>query len=297
MPVFIDADIVRARIRYDRLIPAVERALADFSAGRAIQPVRDVLTIEPSRRFLGVMPAVVGDVMGCKLVAFYPANEGTAVPTHQAVILLMRARTGELLATMDGTVITEMRTAAVSAAVTKHLMPPASRVLALIGSGVQAHAHLDALSTVSRFDDVRVWSRTFAHAERFAQQHGARAVASVREAVRDADVVVVATSATEPVLNGAWVKRGAHVNAVGACRPDWRELDDEAMANAVVVDSRDAALRESGDVMLSHATIAAEAGELFSGTAVIDRHETTIFKSLGLGVEDIAAAALVVDAV
>lgn len=290
---FIDAETVRRRLRYDALIPAMERALAEFSAGRAIQPVRQVLAIEESRRYLGVMPAAAGDVMGCKLVAFYPGNEGTNVPTHLALIVLMDARTGEPIATMDGTVITEMRTAAVSAAVTKYCMRKESRVLAILGSGTQAHAHLDALSAIASFDDVRVWSRTLAHAERFARERSAQAYADPEEAVYGADVVVVATNATDPVLRGSGLKQGAHVNAVGACRPTWRELDDDVMANVVIVDSRDAARSESGDVILSHATIAAEAGELFAGTARVDREQTTVFKSLGLGVEDIAAAAVV----
>lgn len=293
MPGFIDEEQVRRALRYGDLIPAMERALADFSAGRVIAPLRQVLTIEEARRFLGVMPAVVGDVMGCKLVAFFAANENTSVPTHQAVIVVMRADTGELIATMDGTAITEMRTAAVSAAVTRHLMPPGARVLALLGSGVQAHAHVEALASIASFDDVRVWSRTNDHAQRFAREHGVTAVGDAEAAVRGADVVVVATNATQPVLRGAWLKAGAHVNAVGACRPTWRELDDDVMANTIVVDSRDAAQHESGDVILSGATIAAEIGEVFAGTASISRTETTVFKSLGLAVEDIAAAALV----
>jgi ornithine cyclodeaminase/alanine dehydrogenase-like protein (mu-crystallin family) len=134
-----------------------------------------------------------------------------------------------------------MRTAAVSAAVTKYLAAPGSRVLALLGSGVQAKAHLEALSHVCKFDEVRVWSRTPEHAENFAREHGAVAV-DAESAVRGADVVVTATNAREPILKGVWLKRGAHVNAVGSPRPTWRELDDEAMANSLIVDSREAVL-------------------------------------------------------
>ena len=187
--------------------------------------------------------------MGVKLVSFYPGNAGSTVPTHQAMILLFRPDTGEPLAVMDGRLITEMRTSAVSAAVTKHLAAEDSRVLALIGSGVQAASHLEALSFVRDFDEVWVWSRT-----------------------------------------------PEHVNAVGSPRPTWRELDDDVMANTLVVDSREAVLKESGDVILSGASIYAEAGEIFAGTKAISPMETTVFKSVGIAVEDIASARLVFDA-
>jgi ornithine cyclodeaminase/alanine dehydrogenase-like protein (mu-crystallin family) len=273
----------------------METALAAFSLGRVLQPVRNMLTIEEGKRYLGIMPAVADDAMGAKLVSFYPGNAGTGVATHLAMILLFRPDTGEPLAVMDGCLITEMRTAAVSAAVTKYLAAPDSRVLALLGSGVQAHAHLQALSRLRQFEEVRVWSRTPAHAERFAQRHHAKAMA-IEDAVRGADVIVTATNALEPILQGAWLKPGAHVNAVGSPRPDWRELDDAAMANTLVVDSRDAVLKESGDVILSKATICAEAGEIFAGTKEAPVAATTVFKSVGLAIEDIATAKLVYDA-
>jgi thiomorpholine-carboxylate dehydrogenase len=164
-------------------------------------------------------------------------------------------------------------------------------VLALIGSGVQAHAHLQALSQVRRFEEVRVWSRTPEHARRFAEANAAIPM-EAEAAVRGADVIVTATAALTPVLKGAWLKPGAHVNAVGAPRPTWRELDDEAMANTLIVDSREAVLKESGDVILSKAKIFAEAGEIFAGTKRAPRG-TTVFKSVGIAAEDIAAARLV----
>jgi ornithine cyclodeaminase/alanine dehydrogenase-like protein (mu-crystallin family) len=295
MVMHLNEEAVRAVLRWDLLIPAMESALTAFSSGRVIQPVRNMITIEEDKRYLGIMPAVTQDAMGLKLVSFYPANAGTALPTHLAMILLFRPDTGEPLAVMDGRLITEMRTAAVSAAVTKYLASPESRVLALLGSGVQAKAHLEALSQVRRFEDVRVWSRTPGHAKRFADEHHARAM-DAESAVRGADVIVTATSAHEPILKGAWVKRGAHINAVGSARPTWRELDDDVMSNVVVVDSREAVLKESGDVILSRAAIYAEAGELFAGRKPARVADTTVFKSVGLAVEDIAAARLVYDA-
>jgi len=293
--IYLDEEKVRALLHWDDLIGTMESALSAFSSGHVIQPVRNMLTIEEGKRYLGIMPAVAEDAMGLKLVSFYPGNAGTGVPTHLATILLCRPDTGEPLAVMDGRLITEMRTAAVSAAVTKHLARPDSRVLALLGSGVQAKAHLEALSRVCKFDDVRVWSNTPEHAKSFAREH--KAVARDAEsAVRGADVVVTATNAREPILKGAWLKRGAHVNAVGSPRPTWRELDDEAMANVLIVDSREAVLKESGDVILSKARIYAEAGEIFAGAKSAPAGETTIFKSVGLAIEDVAAARLVYEA-
>ena len=292
MVMHLDETAVRAVLRWDDLIGAMEEALAAFSSGRVLQPVRNMLTIEEGKRYLGIMPAVAQDAMGLKVVSFYPGNAGTGVPTHMALVLLFRTDTGEPLAVMDGRLITEMRTAAVSAAVTKCLASPDSHVLALLGCGVQARAHLEALVRVRAFDEVRVWSRTREHAQRFAQEHGATAM-DPESAVRGADVVVTATNALEPILKGAWLKPGAHVNAIGSPRPTWRELDDEAMANFVVVDSREAVLKESGDVILSGAQIYAEVGEIFAGTKPSPVSKTTIFKSVGIAIEDIAAAKLV----
>lgn len=293
---YLNEDRVAELLRWKELIPAMESALASFSTGAVVQPVRGILTIEENSRYLGIMPAATGDVMGAKIVSFYPANEGTDYPTHNGSILLLDTHTGRPLMAMDARLITEMRTAAVSAAVTKLLMPEGARVLAVLGSGVQARSHFAALSHVGAFEEIRVWSRNADHARLFASELGAAAT-SAQSAVDGADVVVVATSAREPVLSGAWLKSGAHVNSVGANRPNWRELDDAVMRNTIVVDSRDAALQESGDVIASHATIYAEAGELFAGTVPKPpRSATTVFKSMGLAVEDLVAAKLVYEA-
>ena len=152
----------------------METALSAFSAGQVIQPVRNMLTIEEAKRFLGIMPAVTEEGMGAKLVCFFPKNAGSNLPTHLAMIMLFRPDTGQPLAFMDGRLITEMRTAAVSAAVTKYLASPESRILALLASGVQARAHLQALRHVCRFAEIRVWSRTPDHAKRSAELHGVR---------------------------------------------------------------------------------------------------------------------------
>jgi thiomorpholine-carboxylate dehydrogenase len=251
-----------------------------------------VIKVDPPGGFLGLMPALTPDGLGLKAVTFYPSNAERGIPTHMATIFLVDPQTGTPLAIMDGRLITEMRTAAVSAAATKLLAPADAKILAILGSGVQARSHLQALRLVRQFEEIRVWSPTREHAEQFAKEIGARS-ASAEEAVRGADVIVTVTSSKTPVLKGSWLKSGCHVNAVGACRPDWRELDNEAMANVVFVDSREGAMKESGDVILSGVKIYAELGEALTGNIPTCASEATIFKSLGMAVEDIAAALLV----
>ena len=289
---FLDEKQVRQHLRMEELIPAMERALIDFSAGKVTQPVRSVITVDPPGGFFGMMPALTPEGLGIKIVTFYATNAERGLATHMATIFLVDPETGTPRAVMDGTLITEMRTAAVSAVATKLLAAPDAKVLAILGSGVQARSHVEALKLVRRFEEIRVWSRTPAHAQGFAEEIDAKAMPA-EAAVRDADVVVTVTSSKTPVLNGSWLKSGCHVNAVGACRPDWRELDDEAMANVVFVDSCQGAMKESGDVILSSAKIYAEVGEALAGKVPARANETTIFKSLGMAVEDIAAALLV----
>jgi len=272
----------------------MEKALIDFSTGKVTQPVRSVINVDVAEAtgFLGLMPALTPDGLGLKAVTFYPSNVERGIPTHMATIFLMHRETGAPLAIMDGRLITEMRTAAVSAVATKLFSPPDAKILAVLGSGVQARSHVEALRLARQFKEVRVWSPTPEHAKRFAREVGGTALLA-EKAVRGADVVVTATNSKTPVLKGSWLKTGCHVNAVGACRPDWRELDDDAMSNVVFVDSREGAMKESGDVILSRATIHAEIGEALAGKVPSRASETTIFKSLGMAVEDIAAATLV----
>jgi thiomorpholine-carboxylate dehydrogenase len=291
-PLFLNEEQVRKHLRMADLIPAMEKALIEFSAGKVTQPVRSVIKIDPPGGFLGLMPALTPEGLGLKAVTFYPTNAERGIPTHMATIFLVDPETGVPLAIMDGRLITEMRTAAVSAAATKLLASPDAKILAILGSGVQARSHAEALRLVRNFEEIRVWGPTREHTERLAKEIGAKSK-SAEEAVRSADVVVTATNAKTPVLKGSWLKSGCHVNAVGACRPDWRELDDEAMSNVVFVDSREGAMKESGDIILSGAKIHAELGEALSGKEPSRAGETTIFKSLGMAVEDIAAAMLV----
>ncbi len=296
-PLFLNEDQVRQHLQMADLIPVMEKALIDFSSGKVTQPVRSVIKVEPAGGFLGLMPASTPEALGLKAVTFYPSNAERGIPTHMATIFLVDPQTGTPRAVMDGRLITEMRTAAVSAAATKLLAVPDSKILGILGSGVQARSHVEALRLVRQFEEIRIWSRTKERATQFAKEIGATAV-SAEEAVRDADVVVTVTSSTTPVLRGSWLKPGCHVNAVGACRADWRELDDDAMQNSVVfVDSREGAMKESGDVILSGARIYAELGEALAGKIPPRANGTTVFKSLGMAVEDVAAATLVYRAV
>jgi len=293
---FLDEDQVRAVLSYDELIPAMRQALMDFSAGRVVQPLRTVMSVAAHGGWFAVMPAVYGDVMGAKMVTFYPGNVALAKHTHMAMIQLFRADTGEPLAIMDGRLITEMRTAAVSAVAVDLLARPEAKVLGILGSGVQARSHVRALSKVRKFEEIPVWSRSEDNARRFAQEAGAR-VTSAEEAVSEADVVLTLTSSPMPILQGRWLKQDAMVCAVGAVTPDRRELDDDAMRGAVVVESREAALREPGDILLAKAQVTAEIGELLQGTVMDRRDRPVVFKSVGIAIEDIAAAKLVYDRV
>jgi len=302
---YISESEVRAALTYDELIPAIRQALIDFSAGRVNQPARTILragNAEGVRNgWFAVMPVVAGDVMGVKTVTFYPGNAERSLHTHMAVIELLRRSTGEPLAVMDGRLITEMRTAAVSSVAFAALaqlhfaQPP--RSLGILGSGVQAHAHIQALGKVwpeLRAKNIRIWSRTRVNAERLAAETGASAV-SVEQA-SSADVVLTATSAADPVLLGRHVAPHALVLAVGATGGTLRELDDDVMKGSyVVAESRDAAEREAGDVRLPGAKVKAEIGEVLAGIGAVEipREGRIVFKSVGMAIEDLTAARLV----
>jgi alanine dehydrogenase len=286
----LDERAVHDLLSMEELIPAMATAMADLSSGKVVQPGRVMLPVADHQGFLGLMPAY-GGALGAKLVAFYPNNQG--IPSHHAVILLFKPETGEPLVTMDGRLITEMRTAAVSAVATRLLARPEASVLGILGSGVQARSHLTAMRLVRTIRDVRVWSPRNAPA--FAKEFGVRAVASAEEAVRGADIVVVATSSQTPVLSGAWLAPGTHINAVGAPRPTWRELDDEALRKArLYVEQREAATLESGDVIFS-GKIFAEIGEVVAGgkPGRQSPDEITLYKSVGVAVQDVVSADLV----
>ncbi|MGE5244890.1 MAG: ornithine cyclodeaminase family protein [Betaproteobacteria bacterium] len=305
----LDESDVASVLSMDDLIETMASALQRFSTGRVEQPVRTVISVDGDRAFFASMPALARDpeALGAKLVTVFGGNPARGLPSHLASIVLLDPGTGALLALMDGRYITEARTAAVSAVSSRLLARRGASSLAIIGSGVQARSHLEALSRVHRLRQATVWSPNADRRRRFADEMTPRAPCPVKavdhagEAVVGADLIVLATSSPTPVIESAWVKPGAHLMAVGACRPTQREIDPALTARArLFVDSRTAALVESGDVVLGIAEgrfgpdhLAGEVGELVNGApGRRDDREITIFKSLGLAVEDVTAADL-----
>jgi alanine dehydrogenase len=310
VPLILSESDVRQLLSMDELIDAMEEALRRFSAGEVQQPLRTVLEVGAERAYFGVMPAAMGDppALGAKLVTVFAANHAKGLPSHLATILLFDPLTGALACLLDGRYITEARTAAVSAVSARALARPDADVLAILGSGVQARSHLEAIARVRPLRAVRVWSPTEAHRRRFADEMGAvsgltvEAAPDARTAVREAQIIVLVTASPVPVLQNDWVAPGAHVVAVGACRPDQREMDPALVARGrLFVDSRQGALSEAGDVVLGIAEgrfgpghLAGELGELLDGRVRgrVSIQDLTIFKSLGMAVEDVAAARL-----
>jgi len=300
---YISEQEVRSVLTYDALIPAIRQALIDFSAGLVNQPARMILragNAEGHRNgWFAVMPVVAGDFMGVKTVTWYPANDELGLHTHMAMVELLSRATGEPLAVMDGRLITEMRTAAVSAVAYAALAPvhfeSTPKSFGILGSGVQARSHIEALKQVwPEMSEIRIWSRTPANAKRLADEVGATAV-SIEEA-SSAEVVLTATSAQIPVLQGKLLKPNALVLAVGATGASIREMDDEAMLSSfIVAESRSCVERESGDVLLSGAKVHADLGEILAnpGAADIPRDGRIISKSVGMAIEDVTAARLV----
>jgi ornithine cyclodeaminase/alanine dehydrogenase-like protein (mu-crystallin family) len=282
-------------LTYQTLIPAIRQALIDYSTGKVEQPLRSVLRVkDPSGNpsgWFAVMPVIAGGFMAVKTVTFFPGNKG--LPTHLATIELLARATGEPLAVMDGRLITEMRTAAVSAVAVEALAPNA-KTLGILGSGVQARSHIEALRLIQPSfrepANIRIWSRNPNNAVALAKELNVTAVA-VEEAA-SSDIVVTVTSATQPVLQGKWLSDKSLVVAVGAVGPQLRELDDETMLACLIAESRQGSENESGDVILSGAKVYAEIGEILAGSAALPPPGRRVFKSLGMAIEDLTGAAL-----
>ncbi|HEX9165310.1 MAG TPA: ornithine cyclodeaminase family protein [Gemmatimonadales bacterium] len=304
------ADVSRL-LTMEACIAVMADVLAALSRGEAMQPLRTVLRLPGDRGAFGVMPAQVShpDAFGLKVISVFPGNEGTRFDSHQGAVLLFEPRHGTLAAIMDAAAMTAIRTAAVSAVATRLLARPDAGDLALLGTGVQARTHLEAMRAVRPLRRVRAWSRHEAHRRAFAdwagQRHGieVETPGTAREAVEGADLICTVTASRTPVLIGAWIAPGAHVNAVGASLPDARELDTAAVVRArLFVDRRESAFSEAGDFLIPRAEgaisdehLRGELGDLLVGRLVGREDETqvTLFKSLGLAVEDVAAAHVV----
>jgi ornithine cyclodeaminase/alanine dehydrogenase-like protein (mu-crystallin family) len=289
-------------------IEAVRDALAALARGDAIQPLRPVMWLPDKVGALGMMPGYLGPIetMGIKTVSVFPGNEGTEYDSHQGTVMLFDAHNGSLTAVIDATEITAVRTAAASAVATDHLAKSDASVLALLGSGTQGRAHLHAIPLVRAIEEVRVWSRDPDNALRLVDESGdvkATAVSSVAEAVAGADIVCTTTASPEPILTGAMLEAGMHVNAVGSSVPFARELDSAAMAmSRIFVDRRESTLNESGDFLMARDDGAVDQADLLAelGEVIVGSHpgresdqDITTFVSLGLAVEDIAAGHLV----
>ena len=321
---------VEALLPMEECIAAVEDAFATLARGASVQPLRAATWLPDRRGLLGTMPGLAGGsgerapTLGIKVVTVFPGNPSNpgstepeasepALPSHQGVVLVFDAHRGNLTAILDAESITAIRTAAASAVATRRLAREDASVLALLGSGVQARTHLEAMGAVRPIERVRVWSRTPEHARSFTREVEAEVEAanaavevadSARDAVESADLVCTVTGASEPVLEGAWLAPGTHVNAVGACTPQARELDTEAVVRSrLYTDRRESLFVEAGDFRIPKAEgaltdehLVGELGELILGTVPgrgSDR-EITLFKSLGIAVEDLASAELVV---
>ncbi|MEZ5738976.1 MAG: ornithine cyclodeaminase family protein [Burkholderiaceae bacterium] len=299
---YFDDDTVRRLLDLPTLLDALADALIALSRGQAVQPMRTVIEVDPpsvpaaERTLLFMKPARIAESLVTKLITLSPGNAARGLPTLMATAVLMNPHTGQTRAVMDATWLTNLRTAGVSAVGARLLTPEDASIVALIGSGALARTHALALRAVRPVTDIRVYSPTAAHAERCAAEISGRACRSAQEAVEGADIVCAVTTATRPVVLGRWLKPGALVNAVGAPRPDWRELDDDAMQHYIVADQREAAEKEAGDIIGSGARVDAEIGQLLSGELPLPAPgRTMIFKALGQAVEDAVAAQLVYD--
>jgi ornithine cyclodeaminase len=310
---FLTEDDVRRVLpssEFPALVDLMQHTLEGFSVGRATQPVRTALPVGPPGQYLGLMPALLpgSEALGAKLVSVVPSNPARGLSSHIGVVVLFDPETGALRAIMDARYITEVRTAAVSAVSLRHMARPDAARLGIVGAGVQARSHLELFAAVRTLRSVNVWSPDSDERRKFAEELSehmgvlVEAVHSAAEAVAAADLVVLATASEQPVVRSEWIADGAHVVSVGACRPHQREMDPRLVARGrLVVDSRAAALVESGDVVMGIAEghfgashIAGELGEVAAGTVPgrTGEFEVTIFKSLGLAVEDVAAGAL-----
>lgn len=289
-------------------IDLMREALSMLARGKGINPLRSIMWLPDKSGLLGIMPAYLENrqVMGLKSISIFPGNHGMEFDSHQGGVLLFETKNGRLLALLEAGAITAIRTAAVSGVATQLLAKKDAGRLAILGSGVQAKTHLQAMLFSRKISTVRVWSRDFNHACRFVEseskQSGVKIETkkTVEEAVSDADIICTVTAATEPILKGDWLAPGCHINAVGSSTPLARELDTCAVVKSrLFVDRRESTLNEAGDYLipLSEGKIDASHIQAEIGDVLLKQKkgrtsdkEITLFKSLGLAVEDLAAA-------
>ena len=309
--IILNQQEVRRLLPMEACMDLMQQALASLGRGEGVNPLRTGMFLPDRKSLLGCMPGYLAEprALGIKVVAVMPANHGTELDTHQGLVALFDPERGVPMAIMDASEVTAIRTAAVSGMATRLLARSEAHDLAILGSGVQARTHLEAMLVARDLDRVRVYSPTIAHREAFAEReserHGVRVecCASAHEAVEGADLICTTTSASEPVLFGEWLEPGVHINAVGSSHRGARELDGLAVQRSrLFIDRRESTLNESGDFLaaveeglVDESHIVAELGELLLGQAQGREgpDEITLFKSLGLAVEDVAVAVYV----
>ena len=312
----LNAEEVTRLLPMPECIKVMRDALAALARGEALVPLRTVMRVPGASGFLGLMPGYIapargeGGALGMKAVSVFPGNAKRGIDTHQGAVLLFEADTGRLSALMDGAAITAIRTAAVSGVATDVLARADADELAILGAGVQARSHMEAIAATRPLRRVRIWSRNGEHAAALASELRSRfqvpidVAASPETAVQAADIIATVTASVEPILERRWLKEGVHINAVGSSIPTSREIDTATMAAArLFVDRRESALAEAGDLLMAVREgavtddhIVAELGDVIIGKDPGRRSpaELTLFKSLGLAVEDVASAAYIV---
>jgi ornithine cyclodeaminase len=289
-------------------IALMERALRALAQERAVQPLRTKMWLPEKFGLLGLMPGYLDEpkALGIKVITIFPHNKSSEFDSHQGAVLLFDAEHGQLLAMMDASAITAIRTAAVSGLATRLLAREDASDLAILGSGVQAQTHLEAILAVRSIKRVRVWSRNFDNAKKFAERAASRhkvpieTMKTAQDAVAGAEIICTVTASAQPILRGDWLSPGVHINAVGSSLPSARELDTQALVKSkLFVDRRESTLNEAGDFLfpqqegaLDKSHIQGEVGEilLHKIKGRESSQEITLFKSLGLAVEDVAAA-------
>jgi len=318
--VTVNGEQVAAHLSMNKCMDLMANALKTLAEDASIQPLRSVMWLPGKKGLLGMMPAFEGDtgIMGIKVISVFPENRNTPLPpllegkggkaglsSHQGVLLLFDSKNGKLLSIIDAEEVTAIRTAAVSAVATRSLANADARNLAILGSGVQASRHFEAISLVRKIEKAKIWSRNHQHAEQLVRSESGNynfqieACKTVQQTVEDADIICTTTAAKEPILSDEWVKQGVHINAVGACTPSNRELDSELVVRSkIFTDRRESLFNEAGDFLIpkkegliGEEKIGGEIGEVLLRKVKgrESREEITIFKALGLAVEDLAA--------
>ena len=297
-PLFLDENDVLENLPFEQLFTGIEQGFVNYTTKKVNQPGRMIISVGVKNSFL-VKPVVSEPNKGIatKLLTLYPDNESQhGLPSHQAVVTLFDLETGSLQGVLDGAAITDIRTAVATAVAVKHLSKKEAKVLAVIGTGHQGKSHINALRELNQFDKIRVYSRTKEKREKFAEDMNVIACNSVEEATKNADVIVTATLSEVPYLSVKYVKKGALINIVGAAFPNMREVHDELMhSSQIFTDSIEESYKSCGDIIASKATIDGELGSVIEGKLEVDWNRTRIFKSNGLGVQDLIAAKIVIE--